>query len=189
MNTKFKNLYRYKTSGNDKEKGEYLELTMREIAREELSPEEQNRIRVLEPVVLGNLWMHTSPVIKSVTGLEEESDVVVLSFEDGATITMQHHQDCCEMVYLEDFEVSGVSDDMSGATLHSWHVDSSSIRPSKDAKSEDCDEWTFYNVRTSKGSLWMRWFGTSNGYYSTDVDTTFNIPKELKEKLVWGATN
>ncbi len=80
---------------------------------------------------------------------------------------MFHDQDCCEDVCIED--ICGDMEDLIGSPIISARENTNSDRPKKD----DYDEsftWTFYDFSTSKGSVTIRWYGTSNGYYSEDVD-------------------
>lgn len=48
--------------------------------------------------------MIKNQVINSVQGLEQRSEELVINFKSGDSIKMYHDQDCCEDVWLEDFE-------------------------------------------------------------------------------------
>ena len=99
---------------------------------------------------------------------------------------MWHEQDCCEGVMLDD--VCGDLDDLIGSEIleaeevsndefeREWESKFNVTTDYGSKKSEDGDyfpeshTWTFYKIGTLKGSVTLRWFGESNGYYSESVD-------------------
>ena len=105
--------------------------------------------------------------IKNIVGVAEESDEVTITTTDGNSYVLYHEQDCCEHVWLYDFE--GDPEDLSGALIMSAEEVTGVVTDEMNEGTE-CPEWTFYKIETSKGGLWLRWLGDSNGYYSTSVD-------------------
>lgn len=104
-------------------------------------------------------------VIKEIIGLENQSEEVVINFASGDSVNMYHQQDCCEYVWLEDFEEPK---NLIGATVLDLVISENE---------GDCEygsmTWTFYKFQTTKGELFLRWCGESNGYYSEDVDIMY----------------
>jgi hypothetical protein len=87
---------------------------------------------------------------------------------------MEHRQDCCESVSIED--ICGDLQDLIGSEIvdayESTNEDAKPagyISPVSDY-TDDSETWTFYRIATAKGTVTIRWYGTSNGYYSVGVD-------------------
>lgn len=99
----------------------------------------------------------------------ENDDRVEFACADGSEYRMHHQQDCCEDVWLA--EVIGSWDDLLGVPLSIAYEETESDREPirNDGGSAT---WTFYTLRTSKGTVVLRWVGESNGYYSESVDFT-----------------
>lgn len=103
--------------------------------------------------------------------VSDDKEQVDLACSDGRKFAMYHCQDCCEHVYVED--IVGDIEDLLGTPILQAEVVTSSDGESDDGPAEGSDEsytWTFYKLRTIKGSVDIRWFGSSNGYYSESVD-------------------
>jgi len=97
---------------------------------------------------------------------------------DGVVVTMHHRQDCCEDVWLED--VCGDIEDLVGAPIVVAECSTNKDMPAATTEQfQDTYTWTFYKFRTSKGDVTLRWFGTSSGYYSEDVDIKVSSPGRL----------
>lgn len=106
--------------------------------------------------------------IEKIVGLSEGEDGVSFYSSDGRKFLMFHSQDCCENVTINEIH-GDVEDLISSPILRAEEVtNAEGPTPEKDLWG-DAYEWTFYKLATIKGEVVIRWLGTSNGYYSTDV--------------------
>lgn len=105
-------------------------------------------------------------VIKRITFSEYD---IGFKMADGSEYRMEHEQDCCEDVRVED--IDGFIQDLIGSPiLMAEEVKSDDFAEPSDDVSQGADLWTFYKLATIKGSVTIRWYGTSNGCYSMEVD-------------------
>lgn len=114
---------------------------------------------------------HLKSGLDGVSGLVPGNDVVTFYCKDGTEILMYHYQDCCERVFIESVDSYDNNDDIY--TNCEWCIieEVSNIEKGPIENNwENSWTWTFYNVKTNKGYDTIRWYGTSNGYYSERVD-------------------
>lgn len=105
---------------------------------------------------------------KTFVKIENKDDGELLFWTEGksGSYRMCHHQACCENVYLS--EVIGDLDDIVGVpVLRAEEVVSNG---GGDDDGYGSSTWTFYKISTIKGTVTLRWYGESNGYYSETVD-------------------
>lgn len=112
---------------------------------------------------------------KTLVSVQNQGDEeIIFVTNNGETYKLYHSQDCCESVTVED--ICGDLEDLIGSPLVEAEVVTSEENP-ENAKPEtieyqDSFTWTFYKLRTAKGSVTIRWYGESNRYYSEEVDFT-----------------
>lgn len=82
---------------------------------------------------------------------------------DGDIFEMYHHQDCCESVSIDD--IVGDLDDLIGNPITLAEEISED-----DPEAYESGTWTFYKLATIKSYVNIKWYGTSNGYYSESVN-------------------
>lgn len=106
---------------------------------------------------------------KTIAAIQREEDELIFALATGERYALHHHQDCCETVTLED--VSGDLEDLINTPiLLAEEVDNSDPPPGKTPIEYGSETWTYYKLRTIKGSVDIRFYGGSNGYYSESVD-------------------
>jgi hypothetical protein len=89
-----------------------------------------------------------------------------------------HEQDCCESVWLEDI-VGDLSDLIPNPILKAEVKENVDFElPKTHAEYDSSTNWTFYTLATFYGYVDLRFFGQSNGYYSTAVSLQRTIPFE-----------
>lgn len=104
------------------------------------------------------------------TQINQSNDEIVFVFSDGSQGRFYHEQDCCETVVIDD--VNGSWGDLIGTPLLVAD-ERISHEDLKGREYYDSITWTFYTFRSVKGSVDVRWHGSSNGYYSEKVNFLF----------------
>jgi hypothetical protein len=96
-------------------------------------------------------------------------DRMILCCEDGDRYMLAHEQDCCESVTID--EIVGDLDDLIGhPILIADELESNKNPVGVEKKNQESFTWTFYRLSTIQGTVVIRWYGESNGYYSESVD-------------------
>lgn len=106
---------------------------------------------------------------KTLSNIEKKSDrELILVTTENKIYKMLHFQDCCERVYIED--IIGELDDLLYSPLTMAEEVTERSRVIDDDGDDDGSQtWTFYKFATNKGYVTIRWYGSSNGYYSESV--------------------
>lgn len=95
-----------------------------------------------------------------------DNDELVFRTVEGEVYKMYHEGECCESVTIED--IAGDLSDIIGEPL--LMAEEISEERAKLDEYDECFTWTFYKFATINGYVTIRWYGTSNGYYSESVD-------------------
>lgn len=112
-------------------------------------------------------------VLKGKTLVEVErslynaNDALFFKTADGEFYIMTHDQECCESVSIDDI-CGDFADLLNEKILTAEELNNDC--PVDEERIEDTYTWTFYHLATFHGDVTIRWFGTSNGYYSESAD-------------------
>jgi hypothetical protein len=110
---------------------------------------------------------------KTLAGIygSEGDESLTFTTVDGEEFVMYYEHDCCASCSVED--ICGDLNDLIGSPIVQAEESTSGDNP-PDAdpeltKYQESFTWTFYRLATIKGSVVIRWYGSSNGYYSESV--------------------
>lgn len=105
---------------------------------------------------------------KVLTMVIPTEDMIIFHTADNEMYRMLHYNDCCEHVSIES--VTGDWNDLIGLPILLAEESSNSDNPKNEEYPAESFTWTFYKLATNKGYVDIRWYGSSNGYYSESVD-------------------
>ncbi len=103
----------------------------------------------------------------SVEGCEVDSEGIAFKTESGKVFNMYHDQDCCESVRI--VQIDGDVADLVGEVFDAREESGETPADYADFNFDYSYTWTFYVIRTERGTVTIRWLGESNGYYSESV--------------------
>jgi len=114
--------------------------------------------------------------ITAIDGADHGSGRIEIATAEGRTFVMLHESDCCESVEVEDV-IGDISDLIGHGPVTMAEVVTSDENPrsgdttarSLGLTADESFTWTFYKLGTRRGVVTIRWYGTSNGYYSESV--------------------
>lgn len=141
----------------------------------------------LKGLTLKSVRRDVTPDRESYFSIDDRENIV-MEAEDGRLFILYHAQDCCESVSLED--VVGDLEDLVGSPIleaecvsnipeQGWLEEAGA-----QTEYEDSFTWTYYKFATIKGHVNLRWYGSSNGYYSESVQELVVKPLEVKPDVL-----
>ena len=101
--------------------------------------------------------------MSSITGTKGDDEMIFTTM-NGQKFKFYHEQSCCENVSIED--IVGDLTELVGSPIL---IAEETTSETEDLSSDQVIRWTFYRFATIKGTVTVRWYGSSNGYYSTEV--------------------
>ena len=99
--------------------------------------------------------------------LYDTNDALFFKTADGEFYIMTHDQECCENVSIDDI-CGDFADLLNEEILTAEELNND--YPVDEECVENTYTWTFYHLATFHGDVTIRWFGTSNGYYSESTE-------------------
>ena len=111
-------------------------------------------------------FLHRTPLY-----INREDESITFYLDNAKSIRMYHSQDCCESVYIED--INGDLDSLLFKPI--LQADEKiSTNEDSDSSTDESFTWTFYTLANISSVVDIRWYGSSNGYYSERVDLDIN---------------
>ena len=109
--------------------------------------------------------------VVEILGAEVGSEKLTFVCDDGEKYSMEYFGECCASCSIED--IAGDTADLIGTIVRAEDPSSlDNFNENDEAKAAhggyepDSFTWTFFIVGTTKGTVTIRWYGSSNGYYS-----------------------
>ena len=99
---------------------------------------------------------------------------LILVLKNGDCVVMQGDPDEMSCVRLED--IAG-----DWADILNQEILQAEEAVSKTKDGDGSATWSFYKLATIKGSITLRWCGSSNGYYSESVDLHFLTARQIQQ--------
>lgn len=124
---------------------------------------------------------------KTITRIDyDDADRNYIRFfcDDGSAYQQVYHQDCCAGCDIES--IVGDLGDLIGTPVliaeeaSFPQVHPAGVRPASIEYEAESFTWTFYKIDTNKGGITVRWYGSSNGYYSESA--TFEEVAQTEEE-------
>lgn len=111
-------------------------------------------------------FLHRTPLY-----INREDESITFYLDNAKSIRMYHSQDCCESVYIED-----INGDLDSLLFKPILQADEKISTNEDSNSntDGSFTWTFYTLANISSVVDIRWYGSSNGYYSERVDLDIN---------------
>jgi len=100
--------------------------------------------------------------------LGDTQEIIEFVATSGERFHMFHEQDCCESVTIDEI-IGDLTDLIGDPILLAESVDNLDEIGPIDDRNHESYTWTFYKLSTIKGNVTIRWYGSSNGYYSEAV--------------------